>query len=92
MRFESEVGTPRHLSEATHNTARSLQTKVLGALENMRQFGATYNHELADACQAAIEEVRNINPRELAVGMWREWMVTDGETGTTLVVRLRRSE
>lgn len=88
--YESEVGTPRHVAMGIHRDVKSLHAKVLGALENLRGFGARFNHELERDCAAAIEQVRNLNPRELPMNEWREWMVTDRETGVTLVVRLRR--
>jgi hypothetical protein len=85
--YESEVGNPSKLVSKQHKQASSLQNRVVGAVENLRQHGARYDHDLEQRCISVIEQVKNVNPRYLPIGEWREWRVEDR---VTLIVRMRR--
>lgn len=89
-KFETEVGTPNGRSPASHTTAASAKTRIIGALENMRDFGATYAADTKAAAVQALSEVNATNLPSLPRDEWRGWQVRDEHTGTTLVVRIRR--
>lgn len=89
-KFETEVGTPNGRAPATHTTADSAKNRIIGALENMRDFGTTYSAETKAEALRALSEVNATHVPSLPRDEWRGWQVRDEHTGTTLVVRIRR--
>lgn len=105
MRWETDCGNPntpdvwidgakhaKHARVQAHPTKKSAQTRLLRHLDEMRQFGRTYNHALEREAEAAIEQVKNTALDHLPIGEWRGWSVRDDYSGVAVVVRVRRTE
>lgn len=92
MRWETSLGTPGVQEQKLHNTAASARTRATKGLLDLMEFGATFNHDLENACAAALTEIRDVNMNSLPRGQWYEWRVSDEPSGLVHVVRLRRIE